>query len=293
MFTSFMDRINTSIALAKASWAVLMKDKQLALFPVVSSIACVLIFISFAIPIGILAFLIGPDNMQEKVNLYWEIPVTFLFYLVTYFAIIFCNSALVSCALMRFNGETPTLMDGFRAAAARWPQILAWATVSATVGLLLKLVENAHERVGQIIAALLGTAWTIMTYFVVPILVVEKVGPFTAIKRSIDIMRKTWGEALAGNFGLGIFKFLLFLPALLLIAVTVLLFGAGLWPVGLVALVLTLLYLVAWGAVGSALDTIYLTALYQYAAFNTVPNGFQADTMSRAFEPSKSRSRTW
>jgi hypothetical protein len=270
-----------------------MKDKQLALFPIVSGLACLLIFISFAIPIGIVAYLIGPDQMQDKVNLYWEVPVTFLFYLVTYFAIIFCNSALVSCALMRFNGETPTLGDGFKAAAARWPQILGWAAVSATVGLLLKLIENAHEKVGQIVAAVLGTAWTIMTYFVVPILVVEKVGPFTAITRSIGIMRKTWGEALAGNFGLGIFKFLLFLPALLLIALTVGLFAAGLWPVALVALVLTLLYLLAWGAVGSALDTIYLTALYQYAAFNTVPNGFEAGTMARAFEPTGSRSRSW
>jgi hypothetical protein len=293
MFTSFMDRIKTSIALAKASWGVLMKDKQLALFPVISSAACVVILISFAIPIGILAFLIGPDNLQEKSNLLWEIPVTFLFYLITYFAIIFCNSALVSCALMRFNGETPTLKDGFKAASARWPQILAWATVSATVGLLLKLIENAHEKVGQIIAAVLGTAWTIMTYFVVPILVVEKVGPFAAIKRSIAIMRKTWGEALAGNFGLGIFKFLLFLPALLLIALTAILFAMGLWPLALVVLVPTVLYLLAWGAVGSALDTIYLTALYQYAAFNTVPNGFEGDTMARAFQSSQPAARSW
>jgi hypothetical protein len=293
MFTSFMERINTSFALAKASWGVLMKDKQLALFPVISSVACVAILISFAIPVGILAFLIGPDNLQEKYNLAWEIPVTFLFYLFTYFAIIFCNSALVSCALMRFNGETPTLMHGFKAAGARWPQILAWAAVSATVGLILKLIENAHEKVGQIVASLLGTAWTIMTYFVVPILVVEKLGPFAAIKRSIEVMRKTWGEALAGNFGLGIFKFLLFLPALLLIAITVILFVVGLWPVALIVLVPTLLYLLAWGAVGSALDTIYLTALYQYAAFNLVPSGFEGDTLSRAFQSNRSNARSW
>jgi Family of unknown function (DUF6159) len=292
MFTSFMDRINTSFALAKSSWGVLVKDKQLALFPVISSVACVCILLTFVVPISIVALAVGPNNLQNQYSLYWEIPVTFLFYLVTYFAIIFCNSALVSCALMRFNGETPTLKSGFLAAGARWKEILLWAAVSATVGLLLKLIENAHEKAGQIIASLFGTAWTIMTWFVVPILVVEKVGPFAAISRSIELMRKTWGEALAGNFGLGIFKFLLFLPGLLLIAITVGLFAAGLWPIALVVLVPTLLYLLAWGAVGSALDAIYLTALYQYAAYNMVPNGFQGDTMAQAFQ-ARQAARVW
>lgn len=94
---------------------------------------------------------------------------------------------------------------------SRLPQIFAWALVSATVGVLLKLVENAHEKIGQFISAILGTAWTVVTFFVVPVLVVEKVGPFEAIKRSIALLKKTWGEALAGNFGLGLFMFLLML----------------------------------------------------------------------------------
>ena len=33
-------------------------------------------------------------------------------------------------------------------AIARLPQIFAWALVSATVGVLLKVIENAHEKVG-------------------------------------------------------------------------------------------------------------------------------------------------
>lgn len=289
MFTSFFERIQTSIALAQASWAVLVKDKQLAVFPVVSGIACAFIFLTFAIPIGIVAFIVGPDNLQNDYAPYWEIPVSFLFYLLTYFAVIFCNSALVSCALMRFNGETPTLKDGFKAAAARWREILAWAVVSATVGLLLKLIENGHEKAGQFIASLLGTGWTIMTFFVVPILVVERVGPFAAVKQSIMLMRKTWGEALVGNIGLGFFKFLLFLPALLLIVIIFLLLMQGLWPIALVVLVPTVLYVLVYAAVSSALDTIFLTALYQYAANNVVPGGFERDTMARAFQSSDKR----
>ena len=111
-------------------------------------------------------------------------PVSFAFYFSTYFVIIFCNSALISCAMMRFNGQEPSVGDGFRMAMSRLPQIFAWALVSATVGMLLKVIENAHEKVGYYISMLLGAAWSIMTFFVVPVLVVEKTGPFEAVGRS-------------------------------------------------------------------------------------------------------------
>src|SRR5581483_11173043 len=123
---------------------------------------------------------------------------------------------------------------GFRAAMARLPQIFAWALVSATVGVLLKVIENAHERVGAIIADLLGLAWSIMTFFVVPVLVVERVGPVDAVKRSISLLRETWGEALVGRAGLGFILFLLALPLILVAIVGVYCLAVGMIPVGAV-----------------------------------------------------------
>jgi Family of unknown function (DUF6159) len=162
------------------------------------------------------------------------------------------------------------------------PQILAWALVSATVGLILKIIENAHEKAGQFVSALLGTAWTVLTYFVVPVLVVEKLGPLDAIKRSMSILRKTWGEALVGNWGIGLFILLLMLPAILIFAVALGLFGVA-PAAGGAAIVLAVLYLALASAAGSALHGIYLGALYQYAAFNRVPDGFERSTMEGAF----------
>src|SRR5205823_1125594 len=244
---------------------------------------CFAILISFAIPLGAIALVTNGAAYDSDNHPYlWLIPVGFVYYFINAFIVVFCNSALVSCALMRFNGETPTVKDGFRAAWARLPQIAAWSAVSATVTVLLRLIENAHEKAGQFIAMILGTAWSIMTYFVVPVLVVEKVGPIDAVKRSVQILRKTWGEALVGNFGLGFFQLLLFLPALLFIVPAVLCFMAGgvfIW-LGVVFVVLAVVYLVIYAAVVSALDTIFLTALYQYAAFNQVPGGFEADTIA-------------
>jgi hypothetical protein len=277
------DSISRSFDLARSSWAVLRRDKQLVLFPVISGLGCLLVLASFAVPLAVVAMRGGFDEVQADGHVpVWTYAVAFAFYFCNYFVIVFCNAALVSCALVRFSGETPTVGDGFRAAASRLPQILAWSLVSATVGVVLKVIENAHEKVGQFISSLLGTAWTVVTYFVVPVLVVEKVGPLQAIRRSLAILRSAWGEALVGHLGIGFFLFLLMLPGVLGLFAGVALCTKVL-ALGLGVVALAFVYLLGASAAGSALNTIFLSALYQYAAFKAVPVGFDADTMSGAF----------
>jgi hypothetical protein len=279
------ERISNSFALARSSWDVLQRDKKFIAFPVVSGLGCLMVTISFAIPMAVIAMRGGIQiDEQHPQAPWWTYVVAFAFYFCNYFVIVFCNSALVSCALLRFAGEEPTLADGFSAAAARMPQILAWALVSATVGVLLKAIENAHERAGQFISAILGTAWTVITFFVVPVLVVEKVGPYDAVKRSIELLRRTWGEALVGHSGIGLFMFLLMLPGFLIFGLAI--FAMTAVPVlGLALLLLGVVYLVVCGAISSALNTIFLAALYQYASHHTIPSGFDREVVERAFRP--------
>src|SRR5262245_33427681 len=161
-------RIVNGFSLAGSTWRVLTRDKHLIAFPLVSGFLFTLVLVSFAVP---LATLVDWNAVQQQMQAnknkppVWTYAVAFAFYFCTYFVIIFCNSALISCALLRFNGETPRLSDGFRMAMARLPQIFAWALVSATVGVLLKVLESVHEKVGEIVSALLGAAWSIMTFF--------------------------------------------------------------------------------------------------------------------------------
>jgi hypothetical protein len=282
------ERISNGFQLARSSWAVLLKDKHLVLYPIVSGILVLVVIASFAVPLATLVdwtYL----NEQREANQgqlpIWIYAVAFAFYFCTYFVIIFCNSMLISCAIMRFNGMDPTFGDGFRMAMARLPQIFAWALVSATVGMLLKAIENAHEKVGYYVSLVLGAAWSIMTYFVVPVLVVEKVGPFAAIGRSAAILKKTWGEALVGRLGLGFFLFLLFIPVILLFVVGGLMIGNGMTVPGIIVLVLGVVALMLHSAVSSALNTILLAALYQYAAKDTVAPEFDRAMFEHAFEP--------
>jgi len=273
------ERISNSFALARSSWQVLRTDKKLVVFPILSGVCCILVLISFLAPLLIAqpAWLQGNGDIPP-----WMIGVAFAFYFVNYFIIVFFNAALVSCALLHFHGETPTLGDGLRAAASRLPQILAWALVSATVGMILKVIENAHEKAGEIVSAILGTVWTVITYFVVPVLVVEKVGPIQAVKRSVAILKQTWGDALVGKFGIGLFILLMSLPGILLLVVGIAL-AAEAGALALPLVLLGILYLIGMAAVSSALNGIFRTALYQYAAYGETPPGYDRAMMAGAF----------
>lgn len=280
------DKLSNSFALAGSSWRLLWQDKKLIVFPLVSGIACFLVIVSFCIPfIANPALLDFPKdaNGQEQVPL-WVYPALFCYYFITYFVVIFFNSALISCAILRFNGQEASLSDGISMAVNRLPQILAWALVSATVGFLLKMLENAGEKVGAIASALLGTAWSIMTYFVVPVLVVEQVGPFTAIQRSMSLLSKSWGEALVGQFSMGLVLFLLLLPAILVFVAGIMLVQQ-VAVVGIALMVVAGLYFLVWSAVGPAVNGIFLAALYQYATSGSAPAGFDQRTLAGAFTP--------
>jgi hypothetical protein len=281
-------RISNGWDLARSSWGVLMRDKHLILFPIVSGILFAIVVASFLVP---LAVFVDPNNPNQGPRLkgvpIWTFAVAFAFYFCTYFVTVFCNSALLSCAFLRFNGENPTVTDGFQAAVARLPQIFAWALVSATVGVLLKVVEQAHEKAGAFIASVLGTAWSIMTFFVVPVLVVEKTGPIEAVKRSISLLKKTWGEALVGRGGIGLILFLLAIPIILVAVAGVYFIVTGLIPVGVGLLTIAVVAFLMHMAVGSALHSILIAALYEYADRGYVPHGFDRDNFESAFEPSR------
>jgi hypothetical protein len=279
------NKISNGWALAGDSWHLLWQDKKLIVFPLISGVCSFFVILAFCVP-----FLANPelldfprDAQGNRPVPLWVYPTLFAFYFVNYFVIIFFNAALISCAVLRFNGEEASLSDGLAVAVSRLPQILAWALVSATVGLLLKTIEKAHDSVGQVVSAILGTAWSVVTYFVVPVLVVEKLGPVAAVQRSGALLRKSWGEALVGQFGIGLILFIMSLPGILLLLVGGMCLYSGATAVGIAVLVLAAVYFLIFSAVGPALHGIFLAALYQYASSGTAPAGFDERALSGAF----------
>ena len=128
----------------------------------------------------------------------------FVFYVLAYFVAIFFNTALVGAAMIRMDGGNPTLRDGLAIARSRVGRIFGYAVIAATVGLLLQALEERVGWVGQFVIKLIGVAWTLATFLVVPVLVTRDVGPIDAVKESAALLRETWGENLIGTVGLGL-----------------------------------------------------------------------------------------
>ena len=284
------DRFATGWQLAKQSFNVLKLDKELLMFPLLSGIACITVTASFGIPIFYSGMLENLGNEQAadaagtlKTSLFYLLM--FLFYFVNYFVIIFFNSALVACAIIRLKGGDPILSDGFGAAMARLPQIAGWALVAASVGMILKIIESRSERVGRLVTGFLGMAWSITTFFVIPVLVVEKAGPIDAVKRSVGIMKKTWGESLTANFGIGLVTFLVSLLAILPIVAGFAAVSAQMTVLGIALIAVGAFLLLVVSLISSALGTIMLAALYIYAEEGTVAGGYDTKLIQRAFAP--------
>lgn len=281
-----------SAALLKQSFSVLRHDKRLVIFPLLSSIACVAVLASFVVPLvmtGVLEQLTATRGSGGKTQIHPYVReigtlVTFVYYFANYFVIVFFNTALVACAMERFAGREPTVGGGLRHAIGLMPQIVGWVAVSATVGTILKMIEDHVGFVGKLVTGLIGFVWTIATYFVVPVLVAERLGPIEAVQRSSKMLSKTWGTSLISNVGLGVIGFLLYaaatIPAIIGIVFTA---QMNHWAPIAIGGGITVVLMVGIGLVTSAVSSILVAALYRYAATGEVPGGFEESALRGAF----------
>ena len=278
-----------SWALMKASAAVLRSDKSLLLFPLLSGLCTLLVAASFLIPVGVMV--IGGEHagadFHERLSV-GSYLLMFAFYLVQYFVIIFFQTALTGVALMHLRGEPTSVGAGFALARARLPQILGYALIAATVGLLLRMVQERLGLIGRFVVGLIGLAWTVATFLVVPVLASRDIGPIDAVKHSVELLKRSWGENLIGQGGIGVVFGLLMLVAVL---VGALLVGGAIAMHSIVAavaaVVIVVLGFILLGLIQSALQGIYAAALYRYAEAGEASAGFDQALLQQAFAPKK------
>lgn len=282
MFT----KLSNSWALVKASAQVLRADKELVIFPILSSIGTLVVTLTFFLP----TILAGAfDTLFSQRSQIMGFIVVFFFYLAQYLVIFFANTALVGAALIRLRGGNPTVGDGFRIAFSRFGAILGYALIAATVGMILKTLSKKSGGFGRAIISLIGFAWNIATFLVVPVLAVENVGPIEAVKRSVQLLKKTWGEQIAGNLGMGAFFGLVtFLALLVGISATFLAFAVteAVWLALLVGL-LFIFALVIIGLISSTLNGVYTAAVYLYAVEGRSEGFFKPELVEGAFRSLK------
>jgi hypothetical protein len=270
-------RWSNSIELLKSSWTVLRENRSLVWFPVVSSIATVILIAALALPAY---FLTGvKDGQADKVMFY---VFFFIFYLITSFIVIFFNTGLIACAKEAMHGGDPTFGYGMSVAAKNIGKILGWAAISATVGMVLKMIRERGGILGAIVSSIIAIAWNLITFFVIPVFVFQGLGVIASIKESAALFKKTWGENMIARFGLGIVFFLLALIGIVPIVLVAFTKSAAL--IILVSAVV-LVYWAALAIMSASLTGILSMALYEYASTGQVPAAYNPQTIAGAFVP--------
>jgi len=289
-------RMSRGWSMAKASFAVLRQYPKLAILPAMSG--AIFLVIIGAILATLMPQLGGPSSIwrllgdAKSQSFLFYVAAFGVFYVMTA-VMIFFNVALIHCALRAHAGEKPSIRAGLASAVGLLPQILGWALVTTTVGIILNMITDALQNylgfLGSFLGGLLEVSWAVVTYFVVPVLVTEKVGPVTAVKRSTAILRAKWGESLAGEARIGLIGGLFFiLSALVFFGGLALVLGKG--AAAVAGLGVLLMAIGAFGAIGTVvvvqtLSSIFQAGVYLYATTGQVPASLDRELVEGAFQP--------
>jgi hypothetical protein len=277
-------RIQRGWALTKQSFRVLRDDRSLLLFPIISIPVAVA---ATAIVMGPGVALYTADN-QEAILIAFGIVTLYVLTFVT----VFFNVALAAAASTGLSGGDSTVGEGLRAARGRLGVIAAWALVQTVVGVIISAIQSATNEsvVGRILGGLVSFAWSAATFFVVPVIALEGVGPKDAFKRSVSLLRERWGEGVVGAASATGAVFLIaLLPLLALGGGGYALINSGQDVAGGVLLALAGVVLVAAVLIGGTVNAIFRVALYRFATDGTAVGGFDPAQMQAAFAPKKRR----
>ncbi|MFM7064326.1 MAG: DUF6159 family protein [Actinomycetes bacterium] len=296
-----METFRRSLGLVKSSWLVLREDKELMWLPVVSGIATLVLAAPFLLGAAGLFMVDGgttattADQTSQSSGAAGIAAILLLVvaYFVAAYVAIFFQAALVLAANERMTGGDPTVRSALAAAWQNKGRIAGWAAISASVSIVLQTLEQRAGIVGRIVLSLVGMAWALVTMLVLPILVIEQVGVKDAFTRSADAFRRTWGENVVGNGGIGLVSFLAALVVVLCAAPFLALGAAAgggaagglMLVIGIAVVVVGLVLVTVFSA---ALSGVFRTALYRYATLGEEFGGFTHEQIAGAFRAKRS-----
>ena len=272
-----MNRFSATWSLMKSSLTVLLEDKKMLLLPIFSGICTLIVGLTFILPLvfsgGLRSFAIF-ESLPG-----WMMFITiFLFYYLNYFFIIFFNSGAILYAIMHIRDKNPTFGVVFNQLRDRMPHLLGWTAIAATIGIIINSIENQSDFVGKLVAGLIGLSWTVTSFLVLPVLVIEQKGPLESLKESAGMLKKSWGEQLIGHFSFGLI-FVALLIGAAIITLPLFFLGEIFIFIGFVILIIFGLIL---GILQWILQSIFMATLYLYVRENRLPGSFTHSQIDRA-----------
>ena len=316
-----MGRLQRSWSILKSSFSILGNNKTLLFFPIINFIIVLFICSLFILPAGyyfydkyesgagsettIAAAPAGQNVAQAKVQYNdkeadfemtttdWVIWVAL--YIFSIFVATYLNVAFYTEILKAIRGGGVDIANGFRTANSKILQIFFWACLAGSVGIIIKLIEEKLDFLGQIIMKIIGIAWSIAALFVIPVIVTEELtnrNPFSYLKKSSSIIVKTWGESLVGYVGFGTLNGLVFICSFIamlgfnIFSMTVIKGEVG-GTIAIAVFVAWLILIIAFLYVVSVAEKIYRGALYLYASEGLIPEQYSQEIMETAWKRKK------
>ena len=272
-------RMKAGWLLFKEAFRFMWADKEMLWLPIISCVANLLLI---GMIIGLIitaAFTFSPDFFEQYPMEYLWL---FLIYVAGAFTLSLSQAAVAHFVFVRAHGGDATLMEALKKAFSHWTGLLAWSVITSTVGLVLRVIYDRSELLGKIVTALIGAAWGVLTYFVVPAIVIDNKGPVDSIKKSSTVFRQTWGETLTSNISFG-FLFLLVHLVVLFSTMGVIVFGAIMesMVVMVLGVVLIVVWVIAFSLVSSSIGAVLRTLLYIYATEGVVPQNFNKELLEK------------
>ena len=265
----FFSTIGRGWEMSKLSMGVVKKDPELLVYMIVAGLMSLACLVGMSLPQFLeMAWAVNPDGSFTSAYL----GFTFVAYMVLSIVVVFWNCAIIANANIRLTGGDPSFADGFNAAVQKLPIIILWGIIAGTVGLLLKALEgaarssenSANQALAMVIHLVGGFAWWVMTFFMLPHLIIEGKGLGEALKSSKSTFFGTWGENITSGLGIGLVGFLIAIPLVILtLALT-----TALGPAGLLVGAIGFGLLLAWV---NAAEQVAVVALYRFATDGKMP----------------------
>jgi hypothetical protein len=274
-------RISRGFDMLGRSWDYLSEYPRLVALPAIAAAATALAALLIFVPVLFLTDGWDGRLSMAAASTAAALPFTFI---STFF-----NVGFLGMVASYRRGERPTVRDGLRFARARWRVIAGWALLTALVGSLIRSVEEI-PGIGGWLARLVswagGLAWAMATFFVVPVLVTEDVGARAAVRRSSQVFRARWGEAVTGEVVIGAAFGIVMCP---MIAVGMI--GFAIYPdhvvIGASLLAVAIVCCGALIALSSAMSEFFTLALYEHALGGEPAAPFTQQDLSRAIQGRK------
>lgn len=281
-------RFRASWLLFKETWRFLRLDPEIMAIPFIAGVLNILLFAALLGTAVVVHFTVLPlgtfTEANGEMNFTADHPLVYAFiflgYTIAAFTLAFSQGAIAHTVITRLRGGNASLGESLGMAFSRWRALLAWSLITATVGLILRMLAKRFKFLGRLVLSIIGVAWEVLTYFVAPAIIVENKGSIAAIKQSGRTLKQTFGETVMTNIGLGVAFFLIYaLVGLTSVGLLYFSFTSGSGTLVLAAFGAIFLLFLAVGLLNAALQGVLKTLLYAYVMEHTIPPDFNSELL--------------